>query len=71
MYTNTPDEHFIIDRHPVHSGVIIASPCSGHGFKFSSAIGEVIADLVTGRGSRFDLRPFGLSRLRRKEAGRP
>jgi len=69
MYTNTPDEHFIIDRHPAHPAIIIASPCSGHGFKFSSAVGEVIADLATGRTSRFDLRPFGLSRLRRTGVG--
>ncbi|HVT39193.1 MAG TPA: N-methyl-L-tryptophan oxidase [Gemmatimonadaceae bacterium] len=69
MYTNTPDEHFIIDRHPAYPQILVASPCSGHGFKFASAIGEVIADLVTGRTSRFDLRPFSLSRLRRAGAG--
>jgi sarcosine oxidase len=46
MYTNTPDGHFIIDRHPRHPNVIIASPCSGHGFKFASVIGEILADLV-------------------------
>ena len=33
-YTMTPDEHFIIDRHPAHPQIVIASPCSGHGFKF-------------------------------------
>ncbi len=46
MYTNTPDEHFWIDRHPDQPRVLIASPCSGHGFKFSSVIGEVLADLL-------------------------
>lgn len=61
-YTNAPDEHFIIDTHPDASRVIVASPCSGHGFKFSSAIGEVLADLVTSGTSRFDLAPFALSR---------
>ena len=46
MFTNTPDGHFIIDRHPAAPQVLIASPCSGHGFKMASVIGEVIADLV-------------------------
>jgi sarcosine oxidase len=63
LYTNTPDEHFILDRHPSHPAVFIASPCSGHGFKFSVAIGEVIADEIEGNEPRFDLSPFRLSRL--------
>ena len=63
MYTNTPDEHFIIDRHPVHAQAIVASPCSGHGFKFSSAIGEQLALLATGERSSLDLRPFRLDRF--------
>ena len=58
LYTNTPDEHFWIDRHPAHPQAIIASPCSGHGFKFSSAIGEILADLATGGKSQFDLNLF-------------
>lgn len=58
MYTNTPDEHFWIDRHPEHTQVLIASPCSGHGFKFSTVIGEALADLLTGRRPRFDLGVF-------------
>lgn len=61
-YTNAPDEHFIIDRHPHADRVFVASPCSGHGFKFASAIGEVLADLVTTGTCRFDLRPFALGR---------
>ncbi|MCE9601179.1 MAG: N-methyl-L-tryptophan oxidase [Gemmatimonadetes bacterium] len=62
-YTNVPDEQFIIDRHPEASRVWVASPCSGHGFKFSSAIGEVLADLVTTGRSRFDLTPFSIGRF--------
>jgi sarcosine oxidase len=58
MYTNTPDEHFWIDRHPEHAQVLIASPCSGHGFKFSSVIGEVLAELLISGKSRYDLSPF-------------
>lgn len=46
MFTNTPDEHFVIDRHPAHERVVVASPCSGHGFKFASVVGEIVADLV-------------------------
>lgn len=58
LYTNTPDEHFWIDHHPAHPNVIIASPCSGHGFKFASAIGEILADLATTGRSPFDLALF-------------
>ena len=58
LYTNTPDEHFWIDRHPEHPNVLVASPCSGHGFKFAPVIGEILADLVEGRPVRFDLRLF-------------
>ena len=48
MYTMTPDSHFLIDYLPNNpfKNVIIASPCSGHGFKFCSVIGESLADLV-------------------------
>jgi sarcosine oxidase len=63
MYTNTPDRHFLIDFHPDHPNVLIASPCSGHGFKFSSAIGETLADLLVEGQSKFDLSAFALPRL--------
>lgn len=63
MFTNTPDERFIIDRHPRHENVIIASPCSGHGYKFCSVIGEIIADLSTGNGrTRHQIDFLGLGR---------
>ena len=58
LYTNTPDEHFWIDRHPEFPQVIIASPCSGHGFKFSSAVGEVLRDMVQHRPPALDLSLF-------------
>jgi sarcosine oxidase len=45
MYTNTPDHHFIIDRHPAHRNVALACGFSGHGFKFCSVVGEILADL--------------------------
>jgi monomeric sarcosine oxidase len=47
LYTMTPDEHFVIDRHPRHSNVHFACGFSGHGFKFSSVVGEILADLAT------------------------
>jgi len=58
LYTNAPDEHFWIDRHPEHPNVLVASPCSGHGFKFAPVIGEILADLVESRQPRFDLSLF-------------
>jgi sarcosine oxidase len=58
MYTNTPDEHFFIDAHPNFPQVIIASPCSGHGFKFSPVIGEILSELLNSGKSRFDLSLF-------------
>ena len=62
MYTNTPDGHFLIDFHPESDRVLIASPCSGHGFKFSSVIGGILCDLLTEGESSFDLSPFRLDR---------
>lgn len=50
LFTNTPDEHFILDQHPDFDQVILVSPCSGHGYKFCSVIGEIVADLATGDG---------------------
>ncbi|HSZ56517.1 MAG TPA: N-methyl-L-tryptophan oxidase [Tepidisphaeraceae bacterium] len=46
LYTNSPDGHFIIDHHPVHDRVTIACGFSGHGFKFASVVGEILADLA-------------------------
>ena len=63
LYTNTPDYDFVLDRHPAHANVLIVSACSGHGFKFANAIGEVIADLLMDGRSRFDLAPFRLARF--------
>lgn len=63
MFTNTPDEHFLIDIHPEYGNVVIASPCSGHGFKFASAMGEILADLATTGKSNFDISMFGLDRF--------
>jgi sarcosine oxidase len=63
LYTATPDAGFVIDRHPQSDRIIVASPCSGHGFKHSAAIGEALAELVTEGKSRFDLGAFSLGRF--------
>ena len=67
IFTNTPDEHFIIDRLPDTPEVLVVSACSGHGFKFCSIVGEIVADLVTEGETRHDLSLFGLNRF----AGKP
>jgi sarcosine oxidase len=69
MFTNTPDHDFIIDFHPLHPQVLISSPCSGHGFKFASAIGELQAELLTTGKSRFDLAPFRAGRWSADQRG--
>lgn len=63
FYTNTPDQRFVIDRHPDMPQVVISSACSGHGFKFASVIGEIHADLVLNDGPAFDLAPFRVDRF--------
>jgi sarcosine oxidase len=60
MYTCTPDEHFIIDEHPDHENVYIAAGFSGHGFKFTPVIGEILAELAMTGHSR---QPFDFLRL--------
>jgi sarcosine oxidase len=62
LFTNTADGHFIIDRAPNAPEVLLVSPCSGHGFKFSSVIGEICADLVVDGATRHDISLFRLDR---------
>ena len=52
LFTNTPDEHFVIDRLPDHPEVVVAGGFSGHGFKFCSVVGEMVADLTLDSSSR-------------------
>ena len=63
LFTNTPDGHFILDRHPEYPQVLLASGFSGHGFKFASVVGEIMADLVEHKESDYDLGLFKLSRF--------
>jgi sarcosine oxidase len=55
LYTNTPDYNFVIGAHPDDPRATIASACSGHGFKFGSVLGEVVADMVTEGKTHFDI----------------
>jgi sarcosine oxidase len=72
LYTRTPDEDFIVDCSAHDSRIVLASPCSGHGFKFASVLGEVLADLATGRASTNDIARFRVDRLRGSQvAGTP
>lgn len=64
MYTATPDFHFVIDRLPGASRVIVASPCSGHGFKHSAAVGEALAQMALHGESAIDLAAFRWSRFK-------
>ncbi len=63
LFTNSPDRHFVLDRHPDHPEVSIAAGFSGHGYKFCSVVGEVMADLAASGESRHDIEFFGLSRF--------
>jgi sarcosine oxidase len=63
LYTVTPDANFVVDEHPDLPGVLLVSPCSGHGFKHSAGLGEAIAQLVTTGTSDADLSAFRIARF--------
>ncbi|HJZ97361.1 MAG TPA: N-methyl-L-tryptophan oxidase [Candidatus Solibacter sp.] len=64
IFTNVPDEHFVLDRHPEFPQVSIASPCSGHGYKFAPVVGEIMADFALEGGcTKWDLSLFRLNRF--------
>lgn len=63
LYTTTPDSNFVIDVHPDNERIIIASPCSGHGFKHSAAIGEALAEQLMEGKSKLDMSSFRLKRF--------
>lgn len=68
LYTMSPDEHFVVDRHPEHPGVVFAAGLSGHGFKFTSVLGEVLAQLASDEAPTSPIGFLALARLRPKEA---
>ncbi len=61
LYTSTADGDFILDHHPDSERILVASPCSGHGFKHSAAVGEAMAELALYERCQFDLTPFRLA----------
>jgi sarcosine oxidase len=63
IYTLTPDRHFVIDVHPEHANVAVAAGFSGHGFKFSSVVGEVLADLAEKGQTNLPIERFRLARF--------
>jgi sarcosine oxidase len=63
-YTITPDHHFVIGLHPDHDSVVIASPCSGHGYKFASVVGEILAGLAVDGVTRHPIDLFNPARLK-------
>lgn len=64
IYTMSPDESFILDRSKLVDGLIFASACSGHGFKFAPAIGEALAEIAIHGASTTDIGAFSLARFR-------
>jgi sarcosine oxidase len=65
LYTMTPDEHFLIDRHPAHANVVFGAGFSGHGFKFTSVIGEAMAELAADGRTESPIGFLSLGRFRR------
>ena len=61
-YTMSPDEHFIVDRHPERENVVFAAGLSGHGFKFASALGKALAELALDGRSSVDTEFLSLGR---------
>ncbi len=66
VYTRATDEHFVLGLHPDHPKLVVASPCSGHGFKFASVLGQVLADLATKQTTEMPINLFRPERFIRK-----
>ena len=63
LYTRSPDDFFIVDRSALDPRIVLASPCSGHGFKFASVMGEILADLALDGRTDHGIDRFRLDRL--------
>jgi monomeric sarcosine oxidase len=63
LYTMSPDEHFIVDRHPQHSNVVFAAGLSGHGFKFAPVLGKALADLALDGGTELPIEFLSVKRF--------
>jgi sarcosine oxidase len=64
MFTKSPDDHFIIDLHPDYPQVAFAAGFSGHGYKFATVMGEIMADLVVEQQTNYDIELFRISRFK-------
>ena len=71
LYTETPDEDFVIDAHPHCSDVLIAAGFSGHGFKFCALVGRILSELVRNGETGFDIHPFRIDREHKISSGIP
>lgn len=63
LYTMTPDEHFVVDRHPQHPQIVIGACCSGHAFKYSTLLGDILVDLAMEGETSRDIEMFAMSRF--------
>ena len=63
LFEPSPDEHFLIDRHPDTASAVLGAGFSGHGFKFCSVVGEILADLALDGGTRHDIGFLSLARF--------
>lgn len=63
LYTMSPDENFILDRHPAHPNVVFAAGLSGHGFKFTPVLGKALADLALDGGTELPIGFLSLARF--------
>ncbi len=71
LYTETPDEDFIIDAHPHCPDLLIAAGFSGHGFKFCALVGRILSELVRNGKTGFDIHPFRIDREHKISSGIP
>lgn len=63
IYTNTPDSNFILDAHPAWKNIIIGAGFSGHGFKLSPVVGQILGQLALGKTPTNDMKPFRINRF--------
>lgn len=71
LYTMTEDKHFVVDRHPVHPQIVIGAGFSGHGFKFTTLIGKILAELAIEEKTQHNISLFGLERFRKSDDLQP
>ena len=71
LYTETPDEDFIIDTHPRCPDLLIAAGFSGHGFKFCALVGRIMSELVRNGKTDFEIHPFRIDRQHKISSGIP